>query len=64
VPIDEGVSVAAVRCLGPVLSLDEVALIVALDSEDVAALFPTFGDDDDQSILRDDVVEFLERSEV
>jgi hypothetical protein len=54
----------SVRQLGHVLSLDEVAAIMSIDTDEAACLFPAFGDMDDRSVLRDDVVEFLERSEV
>jgi hypothetical protein len=41
-----------------------VAEVFSVSVDEAAEWFPTFGDEDDRSVLRDDVVEFLERSEV
>ena len=50
--------------LDPVLTLEEASEVLSLDAEVVARILPVFGDDDDQSVLRDDVLEFLMRSEI
>ena len=54
--------VEVVSGLSPVLSIAEVCQVLTLLPEAVLRAFPVFGPEDDRSVLRDDVLEFLARS--
>lgn len=45
------------------LSAEELADLMGITTQDVEAQFSVFGDDDDRSVERSEVLTFLERSE-
>jgi len=46
-----------------VLSVEEISGLLGISVQDVEAQFSVFGDDDDRSVERSEVLTFLERSE-
>jgi hypothetical protein len=53
-----------IASLGPLLTIEEAASFLTVSPREVTEILPVFGDDDDKSILRDDVLKYLERSEI